>query len=557
MLLQQGTDTSPVQHWTQGAARLAQALVGGNIMRAEREADQQNAEKIGQFLMAGQGGAPVAASPSITSEPLPPAATSPPASSRVYSENEFNPLDAAVATPKELAVGVPAPAQYAPTIGKAAIDNDLPPALLASQIKQESGFNPNAVSPAGAQGISQFMPGTAAEMGINPLDPNQAIPAGARYLRQQIDKFGGSIPHGLAAYNGGPGRLERAGGDISRMPAETRQYVQNVQQMAGGDPAALPPNATPTQGYAIPGQPSPQALAAGLQNPNAGNPNRLAIAAQLLSDPRTPPHMRALIAQQMKPRDQWITERGTDGSIYQRNSLTNELKAIEKSDVLPQAAVDQKIAIAAAGRPQTTIDQRAESKFDEELGKGQAKRWNGYIESGQAAQKKMVDINAMRDISKRLGTQGAMANAKEVFGPYADALGINVDGLSDIQAYSSIVQRLAPQQRAEGSGSTSDIEFKGFLKSLPTLTQNPQAREMTLNTMEALTRDEIARGEIASQLASKEITRVEAEKQLKALPDPMQGFAEWRKANPGLYGEAIKPQPKQQSVDDLLKKYGR
>src|SRR5690606_34497632 len=90
-------------------------------------------------------------------------------SSRIYEENEFNPIDAMVATPEELAAGVPAPKQYASLIGKAAVDNDLPPELLAAQIKQESGFNPNAVSSAGAQGISQFMPGTAKEMGVNPL----------------------------------------------------------------------------------------------------------------------------------------------------------------------------------------------------------------------------------------------------------------------------------------------------------------------------------------------------------------------------------------------------
>jgi hypothetical protein len=194
----------------------------------------------------------------------------------------------------------------------------------------------------------------------------------------------------------------------------------------------------------------------------------------------------------------------------------------------------------AAGKTEVNIDTKAEGEFEKEFGKGQAKRWNSYIEGGQAAQKKIVDINSMREISARLGSQGAAANIKEAIGPYAEALGINIDGLSDVQAYSSIVQRLAPQQRAEGSGSTSDIEFKGFLKSLPTLAQNPAAREATLNTMEALTRDEIARGEIATQLATGEIKRKDAEKALRSLPDPMQGFAEWRKANPRLFGLAVK-----------------
>lgn len=194
----------------------------------------------------------------------------------------------------------------------------------------------------------------------------------------------------------------------------------------------------------------------------------------------------------------------------------------------------------AAGKTEINIDQKGEGEFEKELGKGQAKRWNGYIESGQAAERKMVDIGTMREISRRLGSQGASANIKEAIGPYAEALGINIGGLSDIQAYSQVIQRLAPQQRAEGSGSTSDIEFKGFLKSLPTLSQNPVAREMGLNTMEALARDDQARGVIATQLATKEIKRDEAERRLRALPDPMKGFVEWRKANPDVYGQALK-----------------
>ncbi len=188
----------------------------------------------------------------------------------------------------------------------------------------------------------------------------------------------------------------------------------------------------------------------------------------------------------------------------------------------------------------TTVNVGGEKEFDKELDKGQAKRWNGYIEEGQAAERKLVDINTMREIHQRIGSQGAAANIKEAIGPYAEALGINVAGLSDIQAYSQVIQRIAPQQRAPGSGSTSDIEFKGFLKSLPPLSQNPAAREMGLNTMEALTRDDMARGEIASRLATREITRVQAEKALRDLPDPMRGFVEWRKANPEIYGQALK-----------------
>ncbi len=105
------------------------------------------------------------------------------------------------------------------------------PRLLASVAQVESNFNPNAVSRAGAQGLMQFMPGTARGMGIDPLDPAQAIDGAARYLRQQIDTFG-SVELALAAYNAGPGAVQRHGG----IPpyAETQAYVPKVLAAMNG-----------------------------------------------------------------------------------------------------------------------------------------------------------------------------------------------------------------------------------------------------------------------------------------------------------------------------------
>jgi soluble lytic murein transglycosylase-like protein len=116
---------------------------------------------------------------------------------------------------------------YSAQIDAAAQKYGIDPALLKGLIQQESGFNPNAGSSAGAQGLTQLMPGTAKSLGCtNPLDPAQSIDAGARYLRQQLDTFGGDVRKALAAYNAGPGAVQRYGG----VPpyAETQQYVQKV-----------------------------------------------------------------------------------------------------------------------------------------------------------------------------------------------------------------------------------------------------------------------------------------------------------------------------------------
>ena len=117
--------------------------------------------------------------------------------------------------------------QYDALIQAAAARNGVDPALLKGLIRAESNFDPNAGSPAGAQGLTQLMPGTAASLGVtNVHDPAQAIEGGAKYLRAQLDAFGGDQTKALAAYNAGPGAVTRYGG----VPpyAETQQYVQRV-----------------------------------------------------------------------------------------------------------------------------------------------------------------------------------------------------------------------------------------------------------------------------------------------------------------------------------------
>jgi soluble lytic murein transglycosylase-like protein len=118
------------------------------------------------------------------------------------------------------------PAAYAAKVAELSARFDLSPALIEAVVWQESRWQANAVSPVGARGLAQLMPGTAREMGVDPDDPYANLEGGARYLREQLDRFDGDLEKALAAYNAGPGRVIDAGG-IPRI-RETQTYVASV-----------------------------------------------------------------------------------------------------------------------------------------------------------------------------------------------------------------------------------------------------------------------------------------------------------------------------------------
>lgn len=116
---------------------------------------------------------------------------------------------------------------YEPIIKKASQRYGVDADLIRSVIKVESGFNPKAISPAGAMGMMQLMPATAKQLGVkNPFNAEENIMGGTAYLGRLLERYDGNIRSALAAYNWGPGNLERK--SASAMPGETRNYITRV-----------------------------------------------------------------------------------------------------------------------------------------------------------------------------------------------------------------------------------------------------------------------------------------------------------------------------------------
>ena len=173
------------------------------------------------------------------------------------------------------------------------------PDLFVRMIQRESNFDPTAVSPKGAIGLGQIMPGTAGDLGIDPKDPIQNLTGAARYFKQQLDAFGNPML-ALAAYNAGPGRVRQYGG----IPPfqETQKYIQDIMQGYVGNTTMTPTSAPLTasmtpQKPKQPGQQNKMGVLRGLldyageRSPDTGLTRFQSFAAAL--DPLIIPEMRA------------------------------------------------------------------------------------------------------------------------------------------------------------------------------------------------------------------------------------------------------------------------
>ena len=531
--------TAPVGHWSQGLNRVLQGLMAGYDSYSADQASKVNGAESSAVIQALLGGG---ASPAAT-----PVAAAPTTAPMVTS-----PMGSA---------GIPAGREefvntIMPMAQEASARTGLDPRLIVAQAALESGWGKSAPGN-NLFGIkSHGMPGgntmaTTEVVNGQPVtvqdsfrayaSPAESVKGYADFMTQNPRYEPVRSAQGLEAQVAALGKSGYA-----TDPAYAQKVMQIAQSLPA--PAAAAP-ARPAINPAI-----VQAISSPYMSESAKKIGTMLFQNNLEQQQKANDPLRALQIQQAQGQiaaqpvelegkklanEKIRREMQGEGAT----ALTAEERAgygIPKDQPAYKTRTGE-IKFGPAGTKITNNVGDAENSFAKESGKAAAQRFDAIVADGQKSKQMMSDMNTLLDLGKGIGT-GKGAQLKAVLGPYAQAAGISVDGLSDIQAYEAIVNRVAPTLRVAGSGAQSDYELKNFLKSIPSLGNTQEGNELATAVMTGLTQNKILAAEIASKAMSGEITRTDAEKQLRNLPDPMQPYNDYKQ--------------RKSNVDDLLKKYG-
>jgi hypothetical protein len=164
-------------------------------------------------------------------------------------------------------------------------------------------------------------------------------------------------------------------------------------------------------------------------------------------------------------------------------------------------------------------------KFYENLDKKNAETFSTLSEGGMTGRSRLAQLNNLETIMREAPT-GAGARVKLMLGD----LGINTEGLSDLQATRSLLEKMVPEQRAAGSGPMSDADIAMYRRSLPDVINQPGGNELIFGTAKAIAQYDIQMGEIADMVADREITPAEGRKRIRELKNPLDGYAERARA---------------------------
>jgi hypothetical protein len=529
-LMMQGMDASPVQSPWQGAARVAQALLGGLESGQADAASKQNAahssDLIAQALASNSAGTAAPA-------PIPSIAAVPSGSSSSLP-------GADVIRAGLIQRGIPAPVADG----------------FVMNFKDESGLNPgiNEAQPLvpgsrGGYGLAQWTGPRRVALEQFAQQSGRPVDDVNTQLDYLVNELKGPEAAAAQSFMGAQTPKDAAVAIVKNFlrPAQVNLDRRVAQYSGGAAPTSVPAS----------GGINPAILELATSqyvSPQDRKIGALLLQNQLEAQTKANDPMRALDMQLKQgqlsalPLDRRAKElANTKAERELQGEGAKPLTADERTSYgIPTGQPAYKtrsgeIKFGPAGTKITNNVGDAESSFSKEAGKATANRFNDLVADGQQARQLMSDMNTLIDLGKGIGT-GKAAQVKAVLGPFAEAAGLKVDGLSDIQAYEAIVNRVGPSLRVKGSGAQSDYELKNFLKSIPTLGNTQEGNEMAVAVMNGLQQNKVAASEIASKALAGEITRTEAEKQLRTLPDPMQPYRNYRK--------------QRSDLENIMKKYG-
>ncbi|GAA3674762.1 lysozyme family protein [Acetobacter lovaniensis] len=196
---------------------------------------------------------------------------------------------------------------------------------------------------------------------------------------------------------------------------------------------------------------------------------------------------------------------------------------LDPSKSYQQDATGKVMQIGNSGVNVTLNNGPTTSEFQKKSDDEAATRIGGYITEGAQAPALIGQLQQLSDLSRNIGT-GKGAQFMAAVGPYAQALGVNVKGLDQQQAFTALVNRMAPQMRPVGSGSSSDTDVRMFMNSLPQLGNTDRGNQIIAGTMQALQQNKLQAAEIAAQAQRGQISWQDAESQIRKLPNPYEQF---------------------------------
>ncbi len=235
------------------------------------------------------------------------------------------------------------------------------------------------------------------------------------------------------------------------------------------------------------------------------------------------------------------------GMFDERDSLAYQF--MELADVMKQTAPP--VPLSKAGKtatdiangiiptgttdsPETVINMGEGDKFYETLDKTQAEMFNTLMTEGVQAGRTLGLVDRLDGLLKTTPTGGAAA-----FTQLAGEIGIDLGGLSDVQAVSALINQIVPQQRQPGSGPMSDADLALFKQSVPRLINQPGGNAKIIETMRGISNYVVQQAEIADAVANREITPAEGRKMLKALANPLESFSTNSASTPAPKGKAV------------------